>query len=94
MLHLEKILFRPMPNQGHKEFPFNLPVVQTLEELSFTSPVTFFVGENGSGKSTLLEAIACAVDAVPIGSESLRTDYHRHPFSHPAGISGRHAAEF
>jgi len=63
-----------MPNQNLKEFPFNLPVVQTLEELSFTSPVTFFVGENGTGKSTLLESIACAVDAIPIGSESLRSD--------------------
>jgi predicted ATPase len=42
-------------------FPFTVPVVQSLEELAFTTPVTFFVGENGCGKSTLLEAIACAV---------------------------------
>lgn len=39
-----------------------LPVIQYLQEyaLSFTSDVTFFVGENGTGKSTLLEAIAIA----------------------------------
>jgi predicted ATPase len=27
-------------------------------DISFDTPVTFFVGENGSGKSTVLEAIA------------------------------------
>lgn len=40
-----------------------LPVVRCLsgmERLSFSAPVTFFVGENGTGKSTLLEAIAVA----------------------------------
>ena len=40
-----------------------LPVVQYLKregKISFSSPVTFFVGENGTGKSTLLEAIAVA----------------------------------
>ncbi len=39
-----------------------LPAVQALtgNSLSFSSPVTFFVGENGTGKSTLLEAIAVA----------------------------------
>jgi len=30
-------------------------------ELSFSSPITFFVGENGSGKTSLLEAIYCAL---------------------------------
>lgn len=29
-------------------------------ELSFSSPVTFFLGKNGSGKTSLLEAIYCA----------------------------------
>jgi predicted ATPase len=71
-LHLKSITFHPFSEaQG---FPFNLPLVQSLKELAFTTPVTFFVGENGTGKSTLLEAIACAVDAVTVGSESLRTD--------------------
>lgn len=38
-----------------------LPIIQHLSAvntLSFSAPVTFFVGENGTGKSTLLEAIA------------------------------------
>jgi predicted ATPase len=38
-------------------YPFNLPLVRTLD-LTFDSPVTFFVGENGTGKSTVIEAIA------------------------------------
>lgn len=41
----------------------SLPAVRHLsqvEALTFTSPVTFLVGENGTGKSTLLEAIAVA----------------------------------
>lgn len=37
--------------------PFRLPFVRGLS-LTFTTPVTFLVGENGSGKTTLLEAIA------------------------------------
>ena len=40
-----------------------LPAVRHLKEVNdikFTSDVTFFVGENGTGKSTLLEAIAVA----------------------------------
>jgi predicted ATPase len=41
-------------------YPFNLPVVRGLDELSFHPKVTFFVGENGSGKSTLIEALAVA----------------------------------
>jgi predicted ATPase len=38
-------------------FPLSLPFVAQLN-LSFPTPVTFFVGENGSGKSTVIEAIA------------------------------------
>jgi predicted ATPase len=74
MLHLRSISYSRFPGQTAQEFPFNLPVIQSLQELAFTSPVTFFVGENGSGKSTLLEAIACAVDAITIGSENIRRD--------------------
>jgi predicted ATPase len=42
------------------EYPFNVPVIRALDELEFTTQVTFLVGENGSGKSTLIEAIALA----------------------------------
>ncbi len=48
----------------------DIPAVQWLcdgDELEFTKPVTFFVGENGAGKSTLLEAIAVASGFNPEG---------------------------
>jgi predicted ATPase len=44
--------------ESFKDYPFSIPVIKNLQELKFTSNVTFFVGENGSGKSTLLESIA------------------------------------
>lgn len=45
----------------------NIESVRNLEELVFSCPITFFVGENGSGKSTLLEAIAIAAGFNPEG---------------------------
>lgn len=71
MIHLRSIVIRPHKETG---FPFNLPIMSGLQELAFTAPVTFFVGENGSGKSTLLEAIAIAAEMVAVGSESIKTD--------------------
>ena len=55
-------------------FPWTVPVVAALHELTFTSPVTFFVGENGSGKSTVLEGIAAGVKAIAVGSADLARD--------------------
>lgn len=48
-------------------YPYTLPAVQSLEQLSLEQPVTFLVGENGTGKSTLLEAIALAFGFNPEG---------------------------
>ena len=59
-----------MPNG----FPFDVPVVRTLETLELSPGVTFFVGENGSGKSTLLEAIALAAELPTVGSDETRDD--------------------
>jgi predicted ATPase len=50
-----------------KKYPFNLPILKTLDELAFHPNVTFLVGENGMGKSTLLEAIAIALGFNPEG---------------------------
>jgi len=41
-----------------QKYPFSVPVIRSLEELSFDHRMCFFTGENGTGKSTLLEAIA------------------------------------
>ncbi len=73
-IHLRSISLQHWQEQEPGGFPFNLPLVRSLETLEFNSPVTFFVGENGSGKSTLLEAIACAVGSITVGSESVSTD--------------------
>lgn len=43
-----------------------IPALRSLP-LSFTSNVTFFVGENGTGKSTMLEAMAVAYGLNPEG---------------------------
>ena len=72
MIHLKSIQLRPLPES--KAFPFSLPLLQTLKEIRFETPVTLLVGENGSGKSTILEALACAVESIVVGSESTRSD--------------------
>ncbi|MFS0638506.1 AAA family ATPase [Mesobacillus foraminis] len=48
-------------------YPFNLPSLKTMEQLTFHPKVTFLIGENGMGKSTLLEAVAVALGFNPEG---------------------------
>src|SRR5688500_20254333 len=55
-------------------FPFDVPVVRSLETLELSPGVTFFVGENGSGKSRLLEAVALAAELPRVGSDETRGD--------------------
>jgi predicted ATPase len=55
-------------------YPFELPLVQQLEAMTFDAPVTFFVGENGAGKSTMLEAIAAAANSITIGGVEISND--------------------
>lgn len=74
MIHLQSVTPRPFPESEIDEFPFTVPVIRSLPEIKFTAPVTFFVGENGSGKSTVMEALACAVESITVGSESVKTD--------------------
>jgi predicted ATPase len=74
MTHLQSITVREFNSQDKETFPFDLEIVKSLREIQFTSPVTFLVGENGSGKSTVLEAIACAVESITVGAESVKTD--------------------
>jgi len=73
MIHLRSISIQK-PDNENRGYPFSLPVFQEFNGIEFTAPVSFFVGENGSGKSTLLETIACAIDSVVVGSESLKSD--------------------
>ncbi|MEI2663093.1 AAA family ATPase [Rossellomorea sp. LJF3] len=48
-------------------YPFNIPSIRYLKDLSLHPNVTLIVGENGMGKSTLLEAIAMAIGFNPEG---------------------------
>lgn len=73
MIYLDRITRRDFPDQLDG-FPFSLPLVQQLDTLPFTAPVTFFVGDNGTGKSTLLESIACAVGSITVGTQPVSTD--------------------
>jgi predicted ATPase len=74
MIHLKSLSVREFNEPDAAAFPFYLDVVKSLRQIEFSSPVTFFVGENGSGKSTLMETLACAVNSVTVGSESVKTD--------------------
>lgn len=60
-----KLLRENIPN--FTRYPFHLPVVSSLNELSLHPQVTYLIGENGMGKSTLLEAIAIASGFNPEG---------------------------
>jgi len=55
---LTTIRVRFVPLDIVAQYPFSLPLIKNLKEISFPTQVTFFIGENGTGKSTLLEAIA------------------------------------
>lgn len=44
--------------QDWNAYPFCVPAIRALTELTVRSRICFLAGENGSGKSTLLEAIA------------------------------------
>ncbi|EHD22535.1 MULTISPECIES: AAA family ATPase [Brenneria] len=56
--YLQRVCFNPKKTIESDSYPFNIPAIKALEEITFHSDVTFLVGENGSGKSTLLEALA------------------------------------
>ena len=66
-------LAEPMASE-RDAFPFAIPALRGLREMSFPGPVTFFAGENGSGKSTLLEAIALATNLPTVGSREIGMD--------------------
>jgi predicted ATPase len=55
---LKRITLLPERVSNWHEYPFSVPAIAALREITIRKPILFFVGENGSGKSTLLEAIA------------------------------------
>jgi predicted ATPase len=82
VIHLTRVRRSPRSARGggaaapdtRPGFPFDVPAIATLPELTLDRPVTIFVGENGSGKSTLLEALAIAARATTAGSADAADD--------------------
>ena len=74
MAHLRSIAKNAPSSENAERFPFSVPVVRALEELSLDAAVTFFVGENGSGKSTILEGIAAAARLPTVGAVEVNDD--------------------
>lgn len=74
MPHLRSIARKAVSAAAEARFPFTVPVIRSLSELSLDSTVTFLVGENGSGKSTILEGIAVAAALPTVGSLAARND--------------------
>mgnify|MGYP001546292513 CR=1 FL=1 len=62
-------------SQKKEYYPFNLPIWQQTQQITFDFPITFFVGENGSGKSTIIETLAMAINMITVGSESISRDH-------------------
>jgi predicted ATPase len=71
MTHLRSLR---LGRERSTRFPFSVPAIGSIEELSFDRAVTLFVGENGSGKSTLLEGIALAAGLPTVGSTAAADD--------------------
>jgi predicted ATPase len=77
-LHLNQVILKHAKYPVRDIYPFNLEVLQKTDNIPFTSPVTFFVGENGTGKSTLLKAICRSCDIhIWQDTESSRYRYNR-----------------
>jgi predicted ATPase len=72
VIHLRSLSLAP--GDRGSAFPFTVPAVSTLGEVTFETPVTFLVGENGSGKSTLLESIAIATNLPAVAAAATRDD--------------------
>jgi predicted ATPase len=73
-MHLNQVIIHPEKYPVQDCYPFNLELFQKTENITFKTPVTFFVGENGSGKTTLLKAI-CRRCNIHIWEDTTRTRF-------------------
>ena len=71
-------------NWDPAQHPFNIRAFSRGIDLTFRTPVTFFLGENGSGKSTLLEALAECCGFNPEGGNR---DHHRATFGDRSSLA-------
>lgn len=73
-VHLRSVALGAPPPGDERRFPFGIPALTGLAEVSLDGPVTVFMGENGSGKSTLLEAVALQARLPTVGSVDVASD--------------------
>lgn len=66
-LFIKKIILEREKINNFDIYPFNIEIIKNLNDIEFTKPVTFLVGENGIGKSTLIEALAVQLGLNPEG---------------------------
>jgi len=66
-LFIKKIILERDKIDNFDIYPFNIELINQFNEIEFTKPVTFLVGENGVGKSTFIEALAVGVGLNPEG---------------------------
>ncbi|MBB5317025.1 AAA family ATPase [Tunturibacter empetritectus] len=79
---LKKIILLRERVEDWTAYPFSVPAIASLPEISIHSRIAFFAGENGTGKSTLLEAIAAHYGFGPEGgNRSIRHDTTEHNHS-------------
>jgi predicted ATPase len=78
-VHLKRVTLHPGTYPTRDCYPFNLAIFLHEQSVSFSTPITMFVGENGTGKSTLLEALARLCE-IYIWRDSDRRRYQYNPF--------------
>jgi predicted ATPase len=66
MIYISSIRNR-RPKDKRIGYPYQIPSILHLEELTLNKQVTFIIGENGTGKSTLMEAMAINAGFNPEG---------------------------
>jgi len=71
MIYLKKIVHKKKTVANH--YPYNIPAIQTMDQLDISQPITFFIGDNGSGKTTLLETLVCMTKTVNLIDEDKNT---------------------
>jgi len=78
-MHLMSVKVNSEQYPTSRHYPFSIPILREMSELTFRRPVAVFVGENGTGKSTLLDAIARKCD-IHIWDKPRRHLAHNNPY--------------
>ncbi len=70
--------------KSYDEYPFCIPLIRDMKEITFRKNVTFLIGENGVGKSTLIEALALSLS---LNAEGGSQNIHFSTFNSTSDLS-------